>query len=111
MEKINNYKWLSQIPVGWKKLAQKMIEECEVAEPNFEIIDLKEKWGMIRMCAYPCTDKIIEIEHYYERLSAHTCCKCGRPATKYSTGWILPWCDECGTDNEKYYKRFEDGQD
>ena len=108
MEKVNNYEWLEfAIPKGWVELGRKMIEECEKAEPDFEIIDLKEKWGMIRMCAYPCSDEIIEIEHYYERLSAHTCCKCGAPATKISTGWILPWCDKCGTNKEEYYKRFE----
>ena len=108
MIKINNYEWLDNcFPKGWHELGHKMIEECEAAEPDFEIIDLKEKWGMIRMCAYPCTDEILEIEHYYERLSARTCCKCGKPATKTSTGWILPWCDDCGDKGEQYYKRFE----
>ena len=109
MGKVNNYEWLEfSLPSGWGELGRKMIEECEAVEPDFEIIDLKEKWGMIRMYAYPCSDKITEIEHKYEKLSSHTCCKCGKPATKISTGWICPWCDECGTDEEKYYKRFED---
>jgi len=94
-----NYEWLNLIPVGWTQIAKQMIEECEEAESNFEIIDLKEKWGMIRMCAYPYTDKIIEIEHYYEQLSARTCCECGKPAIKYSTGWILPFCDDCAAEH------------
>ena len=109
MAQIDNYKWLNQIPEGWKELARKMIEECEKTDTNFEIIDLKEKWGMICMCAYPCSDEIIEIEHYYERLSARTCCICGKPATKYSTGWICPYCDDCGDKDEKFYKRFNYG--
>ena len=104
----DNYEWLEfALPSGWTELGRQMIEECETAEPNFEIIDLKEKWGAIRMCSYPCTDKIRNIEQKYAALSAKTCCQCCRPATKYSTGWILPWCDNCGTDEEKYYKRFE----
>ena len=106
MEKMNNYRWIDQLPSGWNKIARKMIEECEAAEPNFEIIDLKEKWGMICMCAYPYTDKISEIEHYYERLSAQTCCKCGASATKISTGWILPWCNDCGIKEYGPYKEF-----
>ena len=107
MAQIDNYKWLELIPPGWIDLAQKMIEECETIEPNFELIDLKEKWGMIRMFSYPYTEQIAKIEHKYEQLSSQICCKCGKPATKLSTGWILPWCDKCSQDEEKYYKRFK----
>lgn len=107
MSKINNYGWLECIPNGWVHLGNQMIEECEAAEPNFEIVDLKEKWGEIRLCGYPHTEKILEIEDKYAKISQHTCCQCGKPATKVSLGWICPWCDECGTNEEKYYKRFE----
>ena len=116
MEKVNNYEWLDfSLPSGWTELGRKMIEECEAVYSDFEIIDLKEKFGAI--CCYcggvpeEFADKVFSIIKKYEVMSAHTCCKCGRPAVKFSTGWILPWCDECGTDEEKYYKRFEDGQD
>lgn len=115
MEKVNNYEWIEyNLPDGWHELARKMIEECEAIYPDFEIVDLKEKFGAI--CCY-CGGipvefgKVFNIIDKYEAISARTCCKCGRPAVKFSTGWILPWCDECGTDDEKYYKRFEDGQD
>lgn len=108
MSEIDNYEWIEfSLPSGWHEIARQMIKECEEAESNFEIIDLKEKWGAIRMYSQPCTDKISEIEHKYEKLSSRICCKCGKPATKVSTGWVLPWCDKCGTDEEKYYKRFE----
>ena len=109
MPKINNYEWVKiNLPSGWTELGRKMIEECEAAEPNFEIIDLKEKWGSIRVSYYPYTDKLRDIVYKYEHLSKQTCCKCGKPAIKISTGWVLPWCDKCGTDEEKYYKRFNE---
>ena len=107
MSKVNNYEWLEfALPSGWIELGYNMIKECEAAEPDFEIIDLKEKWGMIRMYCHPCTDKISEIEHKYEKLSARTCCKCGAPAKWYSTGWILPFCENhINKNEEKFYKK------
>ena len=115
-----NYDWLFLIPEGWTQIAQQMIEECEAINPTYTIEDMKEKWGELRVVSYikdynddewllPASNdkEIEEIENKYIAQSAQTCCKCGRPATKVSTGWILPWCDDCGTDEEKYYKRFE----
>lgn len=109
MAQVNNYQWLNLIPPGWVKIARAMIEECETIDPTYYICDLKEKWGtldIIANCDMTYWREIDAIENKYEELSARTCCKCGAPATKYSTGWILPWCDKCGVDEEKYYKRF-----
>lgn len=106
-----NYEWLDLIPPGWGELARKMIEECEAVDPSYEIDDLKEKWGRLNIFSHyhiENDDLISEIENKYEKLSAQTCCGCSKSATKISTGWILPWCDECGTNEEKYYKRFKD---
>ena len=41
------------------------------------------------------TLEIFEIIEKYENLSYHTCINCGKPATKISTGWICPYCDNC----------------
>ena len=114
MEKVNNFELINySLPPGWQKIAREMIAECEAIYPDFEIIDLKEKFGAIRCyCSgipEEFADKVFNTIDKYEVISAHTCCKCGRPAVKFSTGWILPWCDECGTDEEECYKRFENG--
>ena len=110
MAQINNYKWLSLIPKGWVELARKMIEECEAIDPTYCICDLKEKWGtldIIANCNMTYWREIDIIENKYEELSARTCCICGKPATKISTGWICPYCDNCGDKDEKFYKRFK----
>ena len=122
MPKINNYEWIEfSLPSGWHEIAHQMIKECESIDSTYTIIDLKEKFGSMRVYSYCKSwydDKEMEdygftisnIEDKYEQLSSKTCCKCGKPATKVSTGWVLPWCDKCGTDEEKYYKRFKDEQ-
>lgn len=112
MEKVSNYDWLHCIPQGWEEIGRQMIQECEAIDPTYYICDLKEKWGtldIIANCDMTYWREIDMIENKYEELSARTCCKCGKSATKYSTGWILPWCDDCGDKDEKFYKRFNYG--
>ena len=118
MAQVDNYDWLNCIPEGWKSLARKMIQECEAINPSYQIEDMKEKWGELRICSYinsydpdwvmpSCNDKEIEaIENKYIEQSARTCCICGAPATKISTGWICPYCDNCGDKDGKFYRRF-----
>lgn len=101
----NNYQWLDCIPPGWAELARKMIKRCKDLDSEYQIYDLKEKWGALSIFSNAATDVISNIEQQTEELSEKICCCCGQPATKYSTGWVLPWCDECGKDEEKYYKR------
>lgn len=111
-----NYEWLNLIPVGWTQIAKQMIKECEAIDPTYTIENMKEKWGHLDVYSYvQLTDyfntkkenQIYEIEQKYWKLSAQTCSNCGAPATKMSTGWVLPFCDECGIKPEKYYKRFK----
>ena len=103
-----NYEWLNLIPEGWVQIAQQMIEECEAINPSYRIEDLKEKWGELSVISYikdyndnewlvPASNdkEIEEIENKYIEQSRKTCCKCGKPATKMSTGWICPYCDDC----------------
>jgi len=110
MEEVSNYDWLHCIPQGWKEIGRQMIQECEAIDPTYRICDLKEKWGtldIIANCDMTYWREIDMIENKYEELSAKTCCICGKPATKISTGWICPYCDDCGNKDEKFYKRFK----
>ena len=102
---VDNYDWLVDIPEGWVLLARNMLDEIKVVNPSFEVTDMKEKWGMLRVYGWYEDEETEAIIRKYEKLSSFTCCHCGMPATKLSTGWILPWCDRCGIDDEKYYKR------
>ena len=108
MAQINNYDWLNLIPEGWEELGRAMIQECEAINPSYQIEDMKEKFGELRVVSYiqdyndnewllpACNDKEIEkVENKYIKQSHKTCCICGKPATKISTGWICPYCDKC----------------
>ena len=98
---------LDNIPTGWKiRFGQQLCEDLKTAlhgATDWQIIQIKEKFGTLRIYANYMTPEISEVIDKYEQLSSKTCVRCGAPATKYSTGWILPWCDRCGTDSPKYY--------
>ena len=73
---------------GWKYLFQ------------YRITQIKEKFGELRWYDLNSTQDIQDIIHKYEDISAHTCIDCGKPATKMSTGWICPYCDDCIGDRD-----------
>lgn len=98
MEEMSNYEWIELLPDGWHSLAKAMIDECMAADPTYRIIELKEKWGQMRVyseCATGCFSAIEAIEERYESKTGKVCVKCGAPATHYTTGWILPICNNC----------------
>ena len=98
MMKRDNYEWLGLIPFGWEQIARKMIQECELIDPSYEISDLKEKWGCLTVyssCSSDVYPEIEEIEEKYRKISKTICCRCGRKATHTSKGYILPFCDSC----------------
>ena len=78
---------LDFIPVGWEDMALDMIDELDDAiafhhcEDEFEILDAKEKWNMLRVYVAPTNDDIEDIINKYERMSGHICPICGRYKT------------------------------
>ena len=98
------YEWteLDIMPDGWRKaFGKQMCEEIRNAliEDNYlykyRIIQIKEKYGSLRWYDWDGPQKVQDIIDKYEHISARTCIRCGRPATKISTGWICPFCDKC----------------
>ena len=98
------YEWteLDIMPDGWRKaFGKQMCEEIRnvLIENNYlykyRIVQIKEKYGSLRWYDWGGPQKVQDIIDKYEHISARTCIRCGRPATKISTGWICPFCDKC----------------
>ena len=62
---------------------------------SFRINQIKEKWGSFQLYCEGASKDVYDIISKYEHLSYKTCYDCGKPATKYTQSWILPFCDEC----------------
>jgi hypothetical protein len=96
------YTWLDDLEEGWyiafgidlcTELAAALEKEGKLE--TYRIDQIKEKYGELRWYDHGGTRETDEIIEKYTKLSRQICKKCGAPATKISTGWISPWCDEC----------------
>ena len=100
---IPSYTELDAMDEGWRKaFGIQMCKEIRAALLNhgwkflfkYRITQIKEKFGELRWYDEFSTQDIQDIIRKYEDISRHTCIVCGKPATKMSTGWICPYCDE-----------------
>lgn len=96
--------WLNEIPDGWRKaFGWELISEINniyfsiapQLREDYYPIDIKEKYGALKIYFSVYDPSIESIIEKYSKLSEKTCICCGAPATKLSKGWISPWCDEC----------------
>ena len=95
---------LDDMPDGWRKALG--IEMCEEIRNElirtgdlyrWRIFQLKEKYASLRLYdnGHPKDSRIPDIISKYEQISERTCIVCGKPATRITTGWICPYCDDC----------------
>lgn len=106
--------WMFDLPVGWYGIGAKMCDELMAVlgkyADDFIIWQLKEKFNEIRLYwgwairnytneevtemngMYNTINNIISV---YAEMSYHTCVDCGKPATKWTNGWIASYCDDC----------------
>lgn len=107
--------WIFDLPVGWiNGFSEKMCGELRDAlgdhVNDFIIGQLKEKYNQVvlhwywedkeytdeeaeklnKLCAI--IDNIID---KYAQISYNTCTICGKPASKWTSGWITSFCNEC----------------
>jgi hypothetical protein len=89
-------------PDGWKDIVLKADEMLSFIDPDYEIHQIKEKFGTLRYY-YGSTvthgsvqsDIMRAIETWAERRSAFTCETCGKFGELRELSWIRTLCDEC----------------
>lgn len=110
-----HYQWteLDLMPNGWRKafgeiMMEDILEACikDKVDPDcVRVLDLKEKWGSLRMDLNVYGFNIYRVLDSYEEVSRHVCLNCGKidvPQTDF--GWVLPECRDC------HIKRFGDAK-
>ena len=97
-----NWIWLDSLEVGWRKAFGADLC-CELKEAlikddcldSFEFLDIKEKFGSLRLYAWGYSDNARDVLAKYEELSKYICGHCGNPAKYITSGWIYPLCEYC----------------
>lgn len=106
-----DYSWtrLDDLEPGWRiafgeQLCDELKEALAQADYvyHFRFSQIKEKWGKLCLYNFGCNQEALDVIHKYERLSRYTCGHCGQRATKVSTGWVYPYCDDCAEKLAKY---------
>lgn len=118
IEKDKIYTFIDCAPDGWTKLCEDLCAEIKPLlervgyENDYRLCQVKEKYGTLRWYDNGVPKEIWNeydaIIRKYEELSARTCCICGAPATKISTGWICPFCDKCAEEINGTFKEIKE---
>ena len=97
-----SYTELDEMPNGWRDaFGEQMCQEIkdDLVRSGllyrYRVMQIKEKYGQLRWYDAVSTQKIAsEIIPKYEKLSKHTCIRCGSPAI-VRVDRIYPYCYEC----------------
>lgn len=100
-----NYEFteLDGMPDGWRKaFGIQFMEELRenLISNNFldklRILQIKEKYGVLRFYISGAPEELYDIIHKYEELSSHYCYRCGAPGKlECWDGWFITWCEDC----------------
>jgi len=102
------------LPDGWvdtfiPEMKKELASALGSYVDDFTVFQIKEKYGALRMYwswadrdydesevkdLKELTNEIYDIIRKYESISEKTCVVCGKEATKMTTDWIMPVCDE-----------------
>ena len=91
------YSIIDECAAGLEKEIENWLRENEKDFP-FEvpkIVQVKEKFGIIRIYTNILTEKMDEIIRQAEVKSSYTCEECGKPGEMRGKGWLYIACNEC----------------
>lgn len=89
---------LNSVGRGWALLVK---EAFLNKMPNVMIVQVKEKFGGLRIYSDRCSDKYHQLLHDIEMRSLQTCEVCGNPGEPRMGGWIKTLCEPHHIENEK----------
>lgn len=107
------YTEYDEIPKGWQigfgeflleDLKKALIETKSLY--SFYFMQIKEKFGALRMYPNGAEPEVWDILDKYGFISQYVCCQCGSPYTTIVNyyGWLLPLCKECVDKNNNIRK-------
>jgi hypothetical protein len=82
---------------GWFDILDKLFDAIEVLKPgkDFEVYQVKEKFGGLRIYTTPVSNIILSLIDAVEHESYRTCENCGAAGKPRDTNWIATLCDGC----------------
>ena len=78
---------------GWARLIEPIVAAAR--DNNIEILQIKEKFGGLRVYLGTAPDWLHDMCNLMEDLSYHVCEDCGKPGIIRDGGWVRTLCEEC----------------
>lgn len=103
--KLDLLSYLGFVGPGWNNLLANCLQElediCNQKGYDVEIMQLKEKFGSLRIYLSSYYPELEEIIDRYSKLSETTCEQCGNPSdgVHLYKGWYRSLCGECKMKN------------
>lgn len=77
---------------GWSHLIKPVTDYCK--KHHIKIIQIKEKFGSLRIYIDEYTPELVELINKAEAESEKTCEKCGEPGYIAGPGWVKCFCEQ-----------------
>lgn len=88
-------KWVDVGP-GWHPIVIELDQQLAAIDPNYEIHQVKEKFGGLRYyCSLETDTQGAKLIKAAETKCWVTCDQCGDPGVARSGGWIVTRCEPC----------------
>lgn len=92
--------WKNNVGQGWHSLLDELHAELVEIAPDYETLQVKEKFARLTVYVRPWSDEIFGILQKYYVRSETVCEQCGKPGqVRHSRFWLKTLCDKC--ENER----------
>lgn len=85
---------LQSVGKGWAPLIHELFDRLPEFSKTIKIIQVKEKWGGLRIYTDVYLESLEKLIEDLERRSFKICETCGNPGVLRQGGWYLTLCDE-----------------
>lgn len=85
---------LTSVGKGWSGLVNRAFDELSKYDPHVVVIQVKEKYGGLRIYSSPYHEEFDRFITELEKESFTICEECGAPGQLRSGGWYVTLCDE-----------------
>lgn len=84
---------MSEVPPGWETIVRKALLKLASLEEGIKILQVKEKFGALRVYYMPYSEHADEIIREAEQECSQACDVCGQSGTRTYGTWIRVLCD------------------
>lgn len=105
----------NNVGTGWWDIIKELEEKLNAIDPNFDLLQVKEKFGALRYYAVLSQDSkhsTTDVAAFHDAIaeaegrSDTTCEECGEPAEpKAYRGWLKTLCEKHGAEREARIKK------